>query len=321
MAIQALFARRSVTLLSVLLVIIISPFILFQGTDYATLPRRPDRNFSPSPIHFSEPYTGRIPHHIWQIYFGAIPEGGFDQALWTWISKNPSYSHVLMRNEGADSFVKHHYANRVDLLNTFLELKVPVLRSDLLRYMILESEGGVYSDLDTTAERPVEEWIPEKFKLKAHAIVGIEYDQLDAENIWPGLSLRIQFCQWTLASSKGHPLMTRIVEKVTNSIQMLAEKKNTSISELEPTDDEVTRTTGPVIWTTTVFEGLSAAVGREVTYSDITNITEPHLFGDILVLPINGFGTGQEHSNSIRNGAEDALVRHQFRGSWKQNWP
>lgn len=321
MAFQILWSRRLAAFISVALILILSLFILFQATDYIALPRRPyTYAFANSTYSLKQPAKD-IPQNIWQIYFGQIPSGGLDQALWTWISKNPNHSHILIRDEGADAFVRAHYSHRIDILNTFLELNVPVLRSDLLRYMILESEGGIYSDLDTTAERPIEEWIPKEFKSKTRAIVGIEYDQLDAENLWPGLSLKVQFCQWTLASSKGHPLMTRIVEKVAHSIQALAQKKNTSIQKLEPTDHEVTQTTGPVIWTTTVFEGLSDVVGREVTYRDITNITEPHLFGDILVLPINGFGTGQEHSNSNMFGAEDALVRHQFKGSWKHNWP
>lgn len=321
MALQILCVRRSTAFILVLSIVVVSLFILFHATGYIAPPKRPHINIFTNSTYSLNSSNKDIPKNIWQIYFGPIPSGGLDQALWTWISKNPNHSHILMRDEGANAFVRNHYSKRTDILNIFLELKVPVLRSDLLRYMILESEGGIYSDLDTTAERPIEEWIPDKFKPKTRAVVGIEYDQLDAENLWPGLSLKVQFCQWTLASSKGHPLMTKIVEKVAHSIQTLAQTKNTAIQNLEPTDHEVTQTTGPVIWTTTVFEGLSDAVGRKVTFRDITNITEPHLFGDILVVPINGFGTGQEHSNSNVRGAEDALVRHQFKGAWKHNWP
>ena len=321
MAFQILCARRPAILVSIFSIILLSLIILFQTIDYAAPRKWSNIETFTNSTYYSKSSSDYIPRNIWQIYFGDIPACGLDQAMLTCVSKNPSHSHILMRDEGADALIRNHYSNRLDLLNTFLDLNVPVLRSDLLRYMLLESEGGIYSDLDTTAERPIEEWIPEEFRSKTHAIVGIEYDQLDAENLWPGLSLKVQFCQWTLASSRGHPLMARIVEKVAHSIQNLAKEKGTPVQKLEVTDHEVTQTTGPVIWTKTVFEGLSAAVGREVTYRDITNITEPHLFGDILVLPIDGFGTGQEHSNSNKYGAEDALVRHQFKGSWKHNWP
>lgn len=264
--------------------------------------------------------TETIPRNIWQIYFGPIPDD-VDHHLLAWITKNPHHSYVLMRDEGADAFARYHYANRTDILDLFLNLKLPVFRSDLLRYMILESEGGVYSDLDAIAQTPIDDWIPEEFRSRTRAVVGIEYDQLEDKELWPSLKLRVQFCQWTLAASKGHPLMTMIVNNVAASIQALARKKGTTVADLKPIDDEVTQTTGPVIWTTTVFEGLSAAVGEPITWHNITGINSPRLYGDILVLPIDAFGTGQPHSRSTLNGAEDALVKHQFKGAWRLHTP
>lgn len=261
-----------------------------------------------------------IPRNIWQIYFGTVPDDLKDSIL-AWITKNPDHSYVLVRDEGADAFVRHHYADRKDIRDLFLDLKLPVFRSDLLRYMILESEGGIYSDLDAISLRPIEEWIPKEFKSRARAVVGIEYDQLDDEKLWPSLELPVQFCQWTLAASKGHPLMSMVVNNVAASIHKLAQNSGTTITDLDPIDDQVTQTTGPVIWTTSVFEGLSAAAGEPITWQNITRIDSPRLYGDILVLPIDAFGTGQPHSKSTLGGAEDALVKHQFKGSWRHYSP
>jgi alpha 1,6-mannosyltransferase len=261
-----------------------------------------------------------IPSSIWQIYFGFVPNDLKDTIL-AWITKNPDHSYVLMRDEGANAFVKNHYANRIHIRDLFLDLKLPVFRSDLLRYMILESEGGIYSDLDAISLRPIAEWIPEDLKSRARAVVGIEYDQLDDEKLWPSLMLPVQFCQWTLAASKGHPLMSTVVNNVAESIHRLARISGTTIANLNPADDEVTQTTGPVIWTTSVFEGLSAAAGEPITWQNITRIDSPRLYGDILVLPIDAFGTGQPHSRSTLDGAEDALVKHQFKGSWRHHTP
>lgn len=264
--------------------------------------------------------TETIPQNIWQIYFGPIPDD-VDHHLLAWITKNSNHSYVLMRDEGADAFARYHYANRTAVLDLFLNLKLPVFRSDLLRYMILESEGGVYSDLDAIAQTPIDKWIPEEFRSRTRAVVGLEYDQLDDKDLWPSLKLKVQFCQWTLAASRGHPLMTMVVNNVADSIYALARKKGTTVANLKPIDDEVTQTTGPVIWTTTVFEGLSAAMGEPITWRNITGIKSPRLYGDILVLPIDAFGTGQPHSKSTLNGAEDALVRHQFKGAWRDHIP
>ena len=269
-----------------------------------------------------KPQLDEIPPRIWQIFFGYTPIDEFAPALQTWISKNQDYSYTLMSNKGADDFARKHYANRPGILEPFLQLKVHVLRSDLLRYMILESEGGIYSDLDTVVEKSVRDWIPQEMRSKVHAIVGVEYDQLDREPYY-GMNERIQFCQWTMAASRGHPIMRKIVKKVVASINETAERQNTRIADLKPSDEEVLQVSGPVIWTHAVMEALSEGTGTEISYLNITGMTEPRLFGDVLVLPIDGFGAGQPHSNSTRDenqGPGNFFVRHQWKGSWKHGW-
>ena len=311
MILAPLALRRLLLPVAILLIVIFSLVL-----------HRPPRStpYNTGTSYLAASSTETIPRNIWQIYFGPIPDD-LDDHLLAWITKNPNHSYVLMRDEGADAFARHHYANRTAILDLFLNLKLPVFRSDLLRYMILESEGGVYSDLDAIAQTPIDKWIPEEFRSRTRAVVGIEYDQLDDKDLWPSLMLKVQFCQWTLAASRGHPLMTMIVNNVADSIQALARKKGTTIADLKPIDDEVTQTTGPVIWTTTVFQGLSAAAGEPITWENITRIESPRLYGDILVLPIDAFGTGQPHSKSTLHGAEDALVKHQFKGAWREHVP
>ena len=269
-----------------------------------------------------QPRLDEIPPRIWQIFFGYNPLDDFAPALHTWISKNQDYSYTLMRNQGADDFARKHYADRPDILEPFLQLKIPVIRSDLLRYMILESEGGTYSDLDTVAEKSVRDWIPQEMRSKAHAVVGVEYDQLDGEPYY-GMSEEIQFCQWTMAASQGHPIMRKIVKRVVTALHETAGRHNTSIAAFKPSDKEVVQVSGPVIWTHAVMEAMSEATGTEMSYLNITGISEPRLFGDVLVLPVNGFGAGQPHSNSTRDdnqGPGDIFVRHQWKGSWKHGW-
>ena len=269
-----------------------------------------------------QPHLDDIPPRIWQIFFGYTPLDDFAPALHTWIAKNQDYSYTLVSNQGGNDFARKYYADRHDILQPFLRLKFHVLRSDLLRYMILESEGGVYSDLDTVPIKSVRDWIPQEIRSKVHAVVGIEYDQLDGEPYY-GMNERIQFCQWTMAASRGHPIMKKIVKKVVTALNETAERNNTSIADFQPTDDEVVQISGPVIWTQAVMEAISEATGTKMSYLNVTGLAEPRLFGDVLVLPIDGFGAGQPHSNSTRDdnhGPGDFFVRHQWKGSWKHGW-
>ncbi len=268
----------------------------------------------------SKPALQEIPHNIWQVFLGYSPFDRLGETVQSWVMKNQDFSYVLVSDEGATSFVNERYSERPRILHTYQSLKYPIFRSDLLRYMLLEAKGGVYSDLDTTALKPMRGWIPQDLRARTRAIVGIEYDQLDDPEPSHGLLERISFCQWTLASSPGHPMMEKILNEVIEALNKLAKKHKTTVANLTPSDDEVTQTTGPVIWSRVVFESLSIATNTKVTYRNVTGIKEPRLFGDILVLPIDGFGTGQPHSGSNRDGAESALIRHQFKGSWKHGW-
>lgn len=267
----------------------------------------------------SSPNLEGIPARIWQIYFANTKIDTLVPFIQSWISKNQDYAYTLMSNDGANAFARKHYADRPEILQTFLGLHFPILRTDLLRYMVLESEGGAYSDLDTIALKPVSEWVPEALKTTVHAIIGIEYDQLDKEP-YTGMDERLQFCQWTIAGSRGHPLMKRAVQDVVKALHTAAEKHQTSIAKLNLTDDDVVRVSGPVIWTRAVMQTISEATGTMVDYRNFTGMKEPELFGDVLVLPIDGFATGQPHSNAKTDESGDAYVRHMWKGSWKHHW-
>lgn len=263
-----------------------------------------------------------IPQKIWQIFLNYSSYAGLDNSILSWVKNNQDYSYTLVSNEGADTFVRKHYlADRPEIANTFLDMRFPIFRSDLLRYILLESEGGIYTDLDTRPRKPIKEWIPPHLQPSVKAIVGIEYDQLDNPGPSHGFSERISFCQWTIAITPRHPMMTRIVKRVVANLHQYAEKNGTTISALTTPDVRVGEVTGPGVWTTVVWESLSEAVGgAKLDYRNVSGLKEPKLFGDILVLPIDGFGTGQPHSGSFIDGkARAALVEHSFSMSWRKD--
>lgn len=146
-------APRAVLFLIVLLITIFSLYYCQQSIQPFSVLKFASK---PSLSIFDVPkpsVEGIIPK-IREIYFGAFPLGGLGQSVLTWITRNRDYSYTLMRDKGTDVFFRHLYANRLDFLRVFLSLNVPVLQSDLLRYMILVSLRGIYSDVDTSAERP-----------------------------------------------------------------------------------------------------------------------------------------------------------------------
>lgn len=131
----------------------------------------------------------------------------------------------------------------------------------------------------------------------------------------------MQFCQWTIAAVPGHRLFSSMVQRAIDSLQDIVATHNTTLDRLHATSFEVMNSTGPASWTDAVFEQIQMVDGNVTDLLNLSGMTEPRLYGDILVLPIDGFGMGQMHSNSTSDGTipEAALIRHMFHGSWRNS--
>lgn len=81
-------------------------------------------------------------------------------------------------------------------------------------------------------------------------------------------------------------------------------------------NDDVLGITGPAGWTEVVYMELTRQMGTPITWRNLTGLRKPKLYGDILVLPINGFASNVPHSNADPNGEGRAVV-HGFHGSWR----
>ena len=275
------------------------------------------------PIAPTHPVTlPSIPRQIWQIWAGSDPPDDLANIVGSWQLKNQDSAYTLLSDDGANAFVRRHYAHRPEIRDLFLGLRLPVFRSDLLRYLLLETLGGVYSDLDVACKKPINQWIPDELEPNVRMVVGIEIDGTVGK-INEAMPEPIQLCQWTIAASPNHPVLKKAVSMVTASLQAYAEQENITYAEIDPkVDDEVIAVTGPVIWTRAVMSTIGEILGENVSYLNFTGMKEPRLFGDVLVLPVDGFATGQSHSGATNNGVDPpiAMVRHLWKGSWKHQW-
>lgn len=63
-------------------------------------------------------------------------------------------------------------------------------------------------------------------------------------------------------------------------------------------------------------------MGRQVSEEDLKGMTEAKQIGDVLILPVNAFGSGQGHSQSKPFGNEEELLSHHFHGwvGWKSDF-
>lgn len=210
-------------------------------------------------------------------------------------------------------YVEDRFKDRPSLVSFWHDLNVTILRADLVRYLTMLADGGVYSDMDTSCIKPVEEWIPKHLQTKTiNAVVGVEYD----DNTYRMFVRPVSFCQWTLMARPKHPLFEKVVARVIYHLEYLARIQATNLTSVKLGKKEVLEATGPGTFTDAVIEVLADKMGRKVDWSEVSGLMEPKIFGDVLVLPINAFGSGQKHSHSSDERYGDVLARHHFGRSW-----
>ncbi|MCJ1338470.1 hypothetical protein MMC09_003758 [Bachmanniomyces sp. S44760] len=259
-----------------------------------------------------------FPRKIWQTSKTSV--AGLDHndrmAIMSWTKMNQKWRYEIITQYTAESYVWEKFRHRPDIIEAFTDLQDPILRADLVRYLVLLSDGGIYSDIDTKALKPIEDWIPFEYKSETNIVVGIEYDSLGGMR-WVDWTLDLQFTTWSILAKPGHPLLELTIEKVINKLRRLATKQDRTLSELHPDHHEVLDTTGPALFTEAIFSYISHSTGTNFTHMNVTGLLSPKLFSDILILPITAFGNSQSHSNAGSEEEDEALVRHLFKGSWK----
>ena len=254
------------------------------------------------------PKLESIPKIIWQtcadMPWKTYTPSTVDDSVLSWVKNSQGFHHILVSDTDAIRYVRKHYDTNSHARDIFLDIRIPTIRMDLFRYMVLQKEGGYFGDTDTLLIKSIRDWIPHRAR-KVRCVVGMEYDRM-SNNPSQGFQERVSFIQWTFAAAAGHPIVAKAVERAVRNIVSFAAESNTTIANIHIPDAEVSRITGQSIWTIAVFEGLSEATGKYITYKEVTGLQAPKVFGDILVLPVNTFGTGQQHPYS--NNA--TLVRH-----------
>ncbi|KOS21051.1 Initiation-specific alpha-1 [Escovopsis weberi] len=275
-------------------------------------------------LAYQYPYDmeAKFPAYIWQTWRYTPSDGEFDfrphEASWT--IHHPGFVHEVVTDAMAVTVLRLFYAGIPEILEAYHALPLPVLKADFFRYLILYARGGIYSDIDTYAIRSAVEWVPSNIPRETVGLViGIEADP-DREDWAEWYSRRIQFCQWTIQSKPGHPVLRDIIHRITN--ETLTLKRSGQLADLDYR--KVVDITGPAKWTDTIMDYFND--GRffdmknskiRIDYKQFTGMTSSKKVGDVVILPITSFspGVGQMGAGDIDDPM--AFVKHDFEGTWK----
>ncbi|PNY23477.1 Initiation-specific alpha-1,6-mannosyltransferase [Tolypocladium capitatum] len=275
-------------------------------------------------LTYAYPYdiATKFPAYIWQTWKTTPAVGVFDfreqEASWT--EQHPGFIHEVITDDVAVSLLRLLYASLPEVLEAYHALPMPVLKADFFRYLILYARGGIYSDIDTYAIRSALEWVPSQIPRETVGLViGIEADP-DRPDWAQWYSRRIQFCQWTIQSKPGHPVLRDIIARITNAT--LTMKRAGKLAGFEGKD--VVDLTGPAVWTDTIidyfnddrFFDMKSSKGK-IDWHNFTGMETSKRVGDVVVLPITSFSPGVEQMGAKDTDDPMAFVKHDFEGTWK----
>ncbi|KAK3951836.1 nucleotide-diphospho-sugar transferase [Pseudoneurospora amorphoporcata] len=250
----------------------------------------------------------------------------------TWTTKNPGYRYEVLTDHNDMVYVESQYGpsseiNRPDIVDFYRSVNISIIKADLLRYLIMYAEGGVYADIDVEALRSIKRFVPERYwdsLAEIDMVVGIEIDQPEFKDHAILGSKCMSFCQWTFMCKPRLPVMLNLVESIMAWLDGLAAKQNVHLSELQLDFDEVISGTGPSAFTTALLKEMNrikppSMASKEITWDNYFHaMDESKVVSRVLVLDVEAFAAGQGHSDSGNHNARGALVKHHYHAS---NWP
>ncbi|OTA52462.1 glycosyltransferase family 32 protein [Hypoxylon sp. EC38] len=270
---------------------------------------------------------GNFPKKIWQTWKTdpfSFEERDSSTAK-TWTVKNPSFRYELLTDSNDINYIEQHFGpggfNRMDIVDLYRSVNATIIKADLLRYLIMYAEGGVYADIDVEALRPVQRFVPERYdESQIDMVLGVEIDQPQFKNHKILGKKSQSFCQWTFMAKPRLPVMLKLVENIQGWLKGVSRKQNVPIGEVVLDFDEVISGTGPSAFTVAILEEMnkrSSGMGS-ITWDDFHDLDESKVVSGILVLDVEAFAAGQGHSDSGNHNARGALVKHHYHAS---NWP
>lgn len=267
----------------------------------------------------------RFPRKIWQSWkvnpFD-FEEGDLTCAK-TWTSKNPGYRYEVLTDSNDLDYVETHFGpdglNRPDVVYMYKSLTAQIIKADLLRYLVMYVEGGVYADIDVEALKPIDRFIPVRYNEgDIDMVIGVEIDQPEF-NDHEILGKKSQsFCQWTFMCKPRLPVMMRLVDNIIKWLNEISRAQGKPISDIVFDFDQVISGTGPSAFTSAVLAEMTARNGEPVSWDYFHDMDESKLVRGFLVLDVEAFAAGQGHSDSGNHDARGALVKHRYHAS---GWP
>ncbi|GMM31453.1 hypothetical protein DAMA08_041980 [Martiniozyma asiatica (nom. inval.)] len=286
----------------------------------------------------------RIDKTIFQMWKVGLDDPDFPNRDYVlkWKNENPNYTYNLYTDDEIHHILETHFSNSVpEVLEAFDMMPNKIIQSDFSRYLLIFLFGGVYADIDTYLEKPVDSWFDADRNVGF--VVAVEED-INDENWEHYMTRRIQFEQWSFKAKARHPILKKLIAKIVETT-FNAEKNNklaayykdfTEVDKCNSVD--IMEWTGPVVWTDTIYSHLNSIhspkivdidstraysepiygpeilEGQTINWKVFAGLQAPVMIDDVVIYPKISFREDPEN-----NCGKWCYIHHHFGGSWKND--
>lgn len=168
--------------------------------------------------HFES--TDRIPRIIHQVSGAPLPPP-LQRNIERTKAANPDWEHRFYDEAACQAFIHEHYGERI--LDIYLRIRPEygAARGDLFRYLAVYAVGGVYLDIKSYLDRPIDSVIAQDDAyILAHWDNGPEGEHPGA-GLHPELAGQPagEFQQWHVIARPAHPFLRSVIAKVLANIE------------------------------------------------------------------------------------------------------
>ena len=273
---------------------------------------------------------------------------GFPQA---WRAANPGHRYERLTDANAETWARAWRESGLgeeeddDVADLFAGLHDPILRADLLRYMVMAREGGVWADVDVYPHRSIASWIPAGFRERSeeedeqqrqqqqlkkgdgeggekgpgnatavvNLVVGIENDH-HGRPIWPGSPYSVQLAQYVMLAKPGHPALLAALNRACANLRALLEAKKVQ-GRPQTQAKAQAQTQNAAAAAAAELEGLGfdrrrrrgGSAGMMITFEDVMKTTGPFVFTRAL-MEYFGQVTGTVHTGDELRGLREPVL-------------
>ena len=129
---------------------------------------------------------------------------------------NPGWKYVLHDDGDVSDFICTYYGPKILSYYTRINAGYGAARADLFRYLLLYKLGGVYLDVKSSPERPLDEILRSDDRYLLSGWKNKDNEPFKGWGIYPELN-RIEggeFQQWHIVAAPGHPFLKTVLENV-----------------------------------------------------------------------------------------------------------